>query len=101
MKVLIFRAFRYFIPRFIHRGNVILRREIKVLDLPGLNGETPLHLAVKVNSLEICEKLLKAGVNPNPIDHDGNTPLDTAVSRKSESIVEMLKSYGALPSNRR
>lgn len=76
-------------------------KEIRVLDQPDLHGNTPLHHAVRGESLEICEDLLKAGVNPNIANHEGATPLDTATMKKCEDIAHLLRSYGALPSNRR
>jgi hypothetical protein len=83
----------------LHRAKVIIGKEIPVLDRPVL-GDTAIHTAVKVNSFEICELLLKAGVNPNISDLDGFTPLDTAQMRRYDDIAQLLKKYGALPSNR-
>lgn len=84
----------------LHCAKVIAGKEIPVLDRQVL-GDTAIHTAVKVNSFEICEALLKAGVNPNSPDLDGLTPLDTAQMRKYDDIAHLLKKYGALPSNRR
>lgn len=76
-------------------------KEIRVLDLPDVHGNTALHHAVNVESIEICEDLLKAGVNPNVANQDGSTPFDIATRKKCEEISRLLRSYGALPSNRR
>lgn len=70
------------------------------------NGDTPLHLAVKIHKDgshdAICKMLLEEKADPNIPDNEGNTPLDTAMRNRSESLVQLLKKHGAtLPSNRR
>ncbi|KAF6016449.1 hypothetical protein EB796_025241 [Bugula neritina] len=44
-------------------------------------GESALHYAVKSRSLEICEVLLKKGVNVNKQDKCGRTALHTAIGQ--------------------
>ena len=70
------------------------------------NGDTPLHLAIKIHKDgshdAICKMLLEEKADPNIPDNEGNTPLDTAMRKRSDSLVQLLKDYGAkLPSNRR
>ena len=45
------------------------------LDKPNVQGETPLHLAILLNSYKSALSLLHLGANPNAVAFIGNTPL--------------------------
>lgn len=49
------------------------------------DGETPLHLAVRVNSIQTMDVLLRAGAAVDALDFDAATPLDIAVSHPREA----------------
>ena len=50
-------------------------------------GMTPLHLASKLGRLDICRFLCKFVINSNPVDYNGKTPLDLAISEQKWEIV--------------
>lgn len=63
-------------------------------------GETPLHHTLALGrfrreSLEVVNRLLQAGANPNEADHDGETPLMLSVSLPE--VFQALLSAGADP----
>lgn len=51
-----------------------------------------LHDAVIKEDLDLVEKLLSDGVDPNQLDDDGNTPLDLT---HNNDIIDLLFGYGA------
>jgi len=57
-------------------------------------GETALHTAVRNDSREAVDLLLRAGANPNQQDVDGWTPLFGAFSRE---VIQTLRIAGADP----
>ncbi|HSX13370.1 MAG TPA: hypothetical protein VLE96_03010 [Chlamydiales bacterium] len=85
------RIFSHCVSTAIQRFKILIGKEVPSIDLPHI------HLAVKVNDYVICEELLKKKFDPNILDQLGRKPLDLA---QNESMVKLLKSYGALPSNR-
>jgi hypothetical protein len=69
------------------------------LNRKNLDGDTPLHLGVKIHvkkdsRYEICRLLLENGANPNIPDNHGKTPLDTAMDNGNIEMIILLKSYG-------
>lgn len=69
----------------------------------GPNGETCLHRAVKTNTVQEVEALLRAKVNPNVMDNDKKTPLLLCIEnhhspdRDVQACCRMLLAYGANP----
>lgn len=61
------------------------------LNVADYDGRTALHLAAAEGREEVVEYLLSKGVNPNPIDRWGGTPLKDAERSKNKKIIEMLK----------
>jgi len=60
------------------------------------SSHTPLHLAVKYNSLEVVSLLLTSGADVNAVDHEGNTPLHyAAIWRPTSLLMKMLIKHGA------
>jgi len=71
----------------IHKEQLTLRNE---------EGESLLHLAVKEKAPEdIFVYLFLLGMDPNPRNKDGKTPLDLALEDKNSGIAEILMSNGA------
>ncbi len=58
-------------------------------------GDTPLHRAVRNNSLNTVEKLVKAGANVNAINFSGSSPLHYAIDYEKEPIAQLLLENGA------
>ena len=71
--------------------------EIKRLHAVGVNlnesdydGRTALHLAAAENKPEVVEYLLKNGVNKDPVDRWGATPLKDAKRAKHTEVIALL-----------
>ena len=59
------------------------------------SGVTPIHVAA-LKGYEACVAiLLQAGADVNKADESGMTPLSTAIQRKHEKVVKLLKHFGA------
>lgn len=58
-----------------------------------IQGDTPLFLASKAESFEICKLFVEAGVDVNVTNENGLTPLSAAYS--SPKIIEFLIGHGA------
>ncbi len=58
-------------------------------------GNTPLHLAVRADSLAAVTFLLEAGADPSARNRDGNTPLHLTANSKWTAIVTALLASGA------
>jgi RNA polymerase primary sigma factor len=67
----------------IHRG-----LEINAFDE---KGRSPLLLAASKGHIEICRILLEAGADPRIQDSDGNDALTIALTKKMDSLVELLR----------
>ena len=63
-------------------------------DVRDYNGSSALHLAASHGRQSVVQFLLELGVDVNPIDSWGNTPLDDAIRLKDASIEAMLIEYG-------
>ncbi|ORX87446.1 ankyrin [Anaeromyces robustus] len=67
-----------------------------LLNIPNLQGETPLITLIKINTYtdeekeDIIDCLIKKGSDVNFIDNLGNSPLVYAIQKKSLSIVNLL-----------
>jgi ankyrin repeat protein len=55
--------------------------------------QTPLHLAVSCNNLEIVKLLLKFGADSNIVDERNLRPIDYAMDEKNEKIINYITSY--------
>lgn len=60
------------------------------LDRKDSDGNTPLHLAVRMQSLEMVEFLISKGCNVNISNNSGDTPLHFAYAKASKEIIEVL-----------
>ena len=67
----------------------LLAIDIKYINLQdNPNQDTPLHIAVKKNNLELVKYLVEKGANVNAQDKQGNTPLQLAVLCGYKEIVD-------------
>jgi ankyrin repeat protein len=65
------------------------------LELPNLQGETPLMIAVKERSLSLVHQLRLAGASLTTRDHDNNTLLASAVFNGDLECFRYLTEHGA------
>jgi len=63
-------------------------------DTADYDKRTALHLAASEGKLASIRYLLELGVNVNPIDRWGNTPLDDAERHNHEAIISVLSEHG-------
>lgn len=69
----------------------VKERRYKTNNLPDLFLlQTPLHLAIQDNSVEIVDILLAFGADPGVQDRRGNTSFHTAIANKSLDILKLL-----------
>lgn len=66
------------------------------LDSADYDGRRPIHLAAAEGQLEAVVYLLDQGVETEPLDRWGNTPLDDAIRHARDSIVELLASHSQI-----
>ena len=69
-------------------------------NIPNLDGETPLFLAVAESHVEVAHQLLAAGANPNHRDNEDYTPLFNVAASLlpgSDKLADILLSAGADP----
>lgn len=72
------------------------------LDAPGPEGKTPLHFAAEYGRVDFAKALLDAGVEIDPLDVWGGTPLSGAIYRRRTtcpdgSMIRLLLERGADP----
>ena len=82
------------------KNNVKLARLIilKGAEVNAVNDykQSPLHIAVLGDNLELAKLLLENGANPNiGLDYEKNTPLAYAKKNKNKEMITLLKEYGA------
>lgn len=65
------------------------------LNTPDVDGETPLHAAVRSGDTAVVRAILRAGGAQGPANKHGITPLHLAVQNDAQSIIEALIAAGA------
>jgi ankyrin repeat protein len=55
---------------------------------------TPLHIAASEGRMKALQYLLSVGVNVNPLDRWGKTPLDDAIAARHEQAASLLSERG-------
>jgi ankyrin repeat protein len=67
------------------------------LNARDLFGNTPLHAAVKMGSIQAVQALLGLGADVDPVNDERETPLHKAIKRGSEMKVKLLLEHKANP----
>ncbi len=65
------------------------------INIKEADGQTPLHIAARVNRVEIARLLLAHGARVNEEDVYGKTPLFGAARMGSREMIELLTAHGA------
>ncbi len=60
------------------------------METKDINGDTFLHLSVKIDNIELVKYFISKNVNLNIKNKDGNTPLHLAVKRRTKSEVNII-----------
>ena len=75
-------------------GNMDVLEMLKTLhvdlQIPDINGNTPLHLAARYNQWIAAKYLLDHDVDSNMVNEEGRTPLDEAIIQGNEFIAKSL-----------
>jgi serine/threonine protein kinase len=81
------------------RGDLVGLKRLAVkcsrLDIADYDYRTALHLAASEGHPHVVSYLLESGVDVDPRDRWGGTPLDDAMSHGHHEVIRLLKSYGA------
>jgi ankyrin repeat protein len=72
-----------------------IRRNPGGVNIPDREGETPLHLAVRLGKTELVLELLNARADVNALDRYGRPPLERALGGNRDDIVEVLLKHKA------
>lgn len=70
--------------------SLIIGHNAIVLPSPAMAPETPLHAAIKANSMETATRLIENGANLKTVDGPGFTPLARAVAEGKTDMVKLL-----------
>ncbi|KAB0793743.1 hypothetical protein PPYR_13363 [Photinus pyralis] len=65
------------------------------LTIGDVNGDTPLHLTVRLNDLNLTRLLLIAGADINAKNNAGIAPLHMAIYKSNVEMVKLLLEHGA------
>ncbi|GAB6022300.1 hypothetical protein CHUAL_014185 [Chamberlinius hualienensis] len=60
------------------------------IQMPDMQGLTPLHYAAMFNHVEITRLLINEGADPNVLDNDGRTPILLAAERACWAVIRAL-----------
>jgi ankyrin repeat protein len=74
---------------------LILDKDGSVMSLKDKSGNTPLHSAAAVGSLQIIEYLLSKGADINSTNPTLSTPLHVAITNKQDAAAKLLIEKGA------
>jgi ankyrin repeat protein len=72
--------------------NVSLDTVLKLIQAQDEDGDTPIHVAIKLDNLH-CLKTMLCNIDPRVLvvtNNDGDTPLDTAIGYKRSDMINML-----------
>ncbi|WP_382160847.1 ankyrin repeat domain-containing protein [Hydrogenophaga sp. ANAO-22] len=75
----------------------LLLRAGAEVDAVGLNGQTPLMNAIKLDRLDAAALLLQAGADTRTADRSGDDPLVAAIHEDRPRMLDLLLAHGADP----
>ncbi len=81
---------RYF---YIHNNLNKMKEEDIDINTQGYNGNTLLHLALRLNDLRLFNIFLEAGVNPDLANDSGDAPIHLAVIKGKKDFIRSLIKY--------
>ncbi|KAI2791659.1 hypothetical protein POX_c04525 [Penicillium oxalicum] len=85
---------------FLDTVKQVLREESLNLGRQNRNGDTALHLAVRLKSRELLDLLLDhPRINVNPTYRDGNTPLWEASRSQCDEIIKRFLGHKSVDTN--
>jgi ankyrin repeat protein len=73
--------------------DIIIKKNIKVIDIPDNNGITPLMIACKNNNINTVKVLLKLGANITLVDNYNKTAYDYASQHNNYELNNLFNSY--------
>ncbi len=65
------------------------------LHTPDPKGDTLLHLAARMGNLAVCDLFIRSGADPQPVNHDRQTPADVAFAEGHSLAAQLLSSLVA------
>lgn len=75
----------------VETAKLLVQHGIAIDQQGPYNGYTALHDAVWQNNVEVARVLIDAGANLHIKNHDGQTPLDFAKSKRYTEIAKMIE----------
>ncbi len=73
----------------------LIEKDSSLLNIKDAAGNTPLHHAAIMGSVELAELLLSKGADINAVNAQQNTPLHEAIGTKKENVASLLIEKGA------
>jgi ankyrin repeat protein len=79
----------------LEKVNVLIEKDASLVNIKDETGNTPLHHAAIIGSIETIKLLLSKGADINAQNTELNTPLHEAIQNKKENISALLIEKGA------
>jgi ankyrin repeat protein len=76
---------------------LLMELDDQIINIVNNNGDTPLHMAVTNNRVNVTTMLCEYGADLDITNNYGRTPLHIAAGNKDVDMVTMLVGYGANP----
>ena len=76
-----------------------LQSDISILNQTSLTGESPLHIAVKRNNIQLCIILLEKKIDYNAKNFVGLTPLMMSCKYKNPAVTKLLLQQDSIQVN--
>lgn len=74
---------------------LVLLKLLQVVTLANSEGNTPLHWACVNHQVDAVRILLKAGANASVLNVHDRTPVDEALSRDFQDLVDVINEFSA------
>ena len=62
-------------------------------NIKDMEGDTPLHLAVRLKNIEIVKYLLRVGASISQKNNEGETPFSIAEKNESKALIELFQNF--------